>query len=400
MEPINSEDLSVETSKLPKDSLAWRVFFVYLLLAIFLIVGINIILFLNRSEILGPQSLIISISALFFLFLLTVFAFLVFIRKLLKPLNLLISNIQTFLDGNWEQRFYHESNDELGLLTEQFNTLAEEITSLYITVEANQLEKLKSIQSVSTDHPTNIINSNLLSLDFFGDLSQAISLDTNLNDFLEIIYRHLSISLGEIRLILSLFDSNTINEPATFYFAPFERLDHIPMDVSRELISTIRSQKKSIIIGHNLSNQIIERENDHSITPVESWLGIPIPLGEDIIGALAIEDTKHLHNFSDQHLKLLQAIGSLLITQLKKEKYQQLDDVLERNHKINAITQKMRSARGTDNLLMITVKELQHALHAEKAQILIKPSANSDEFEKLVTKKSDGGNGFNRSSAP
>ena len=116
----------------PQESLRWKVFLVYLGASLGIILGLNGILIINNNRLFGNQSFLVGLVLVGIIYLLLAAIFWLILKKILSPLSELIRNIQFFLEGNWEQRFYLQNNDEAGILAEQFNVIVDEMVNLYV----------------------------------------------------------------------------------------------------------------------------------------------------------------------------------------------------------------------------------------------------------------------------
>jgi hypothetical protein len=141
--PENKHSNSVKQ----KESIRWKIFLVYLGASLGMILGLNGILIINNNRLLGNQSFLVGIALIGIVYIILAIIFWLLIKKILSPLNELISNIQVFLEGNWEQRAYLENNDEVGILADQFNIIVDEMVNLYVAQEkATPEEELVSPQ--------------------------------------------------------------------------------------------------------------------------------------------------------------------------------------------------------------------------------------------------------------
>ncbi len=117
----------------PRDSLKWKIFIIYLISSLGMILGLNGILIINNNRLFGNQSFLFGIILIALTYILLAILFWFLIKKILSPLNELIHSLQVFLEGNWEQRIYLQNNDETGILAEQFNDILDELVDIYVT---------------------------------------------------------------------------------------------------------------------------------------------------------------------------------------------------------------------------------------------------------------------------
>lgn len=71
-------------------------------------------------------------------------------QRLLQPIQTLTETAQDFAQGDWNQRVPVNRNDELGMLSYSFNQLADEISSLYRSMEMQVRERTRELQTRSS----------------------------------------------------------------------------------------------------------------------------------------------------------------------------------------------------------------------------------------------------------
>ena len=58
----------------------------------------------------------------------------------------------------------------------------------------------------------------------------------------------------------------------------------------------------------------------HQGVPAASYLGVPIPVGDEIIGVLSVQSTEHENSFNENDLRLLSTIAASVGVALRKAK--------------------------------------------------------------------------------
>jgi nitrate/nitrite-specific signal transduction histidine kinase len=71
-------------------------------------------------------------------------------QRLLQPIQTLTETAQAFAHGDWNQRVPVSRNDELGMLSYSFNQLADEISSLYRSMEIQVRERTRELETRSS----------------------------------------------------------------------------------------------------------------------------------------------------------------------------------------------------------------------------------------------------------
>ena len=96
------------------------------------------------SSLLPTSILVMSLTVVFIVILI-----LVVIRRITNPLQELAQVTQEFSHGNWSSRSTFQSNDEIGALSTSFNQMADDLSSLYTSMESQVEERTRQMIATS-----------------------------------------------------------------------------------------------------------------------------------------------------------------------------------------------------------------------------------------------------------
>jgi len=104
--------------------------------------------------------------------------------------------------------------------------------------------------------------------------------------------------------------------------------------------------------------------------PAKSWLGVPLIVANETIGAMVVQDLENEYRFDEDDQLLLSTLGSQVAVAIRNARlldgmYQQA----ERERKLYEITNRIRSATDMKSILDITTRELRKALGARGSRI-------------------------------
>lgn len=68
-------------------------------------------------------------------------------QRLLRPMVDLSETVRSFAEGNWEQRAPVERSDEVGLLAHSFNSMADELTQMYHSLESQVEQRTREVRT-------------------------------------------------------------------------------------------------------------------------------------------------------------------------------------------------------------------------------------------------------------
>jgi len=143
-----------------------------------------VVLTVNENNITSTSNLIGELIVLmtFIMLLVMVPLCYMFIRKILKPMNVLVENTVEISKGNLSVINEIKSNDEIGKLSRSFNSMTENIKSLVFDVK-KVTEELLHINTVTGTAQRNIVTG----MEIITENTQLVSNDTDkLNDVINI----------------------------------------------------------------------------------------------------------------------------------------------------------------------------------------------------------------------
>jgi GAF domain-containing protein len=101
-----------------------------------------------------------------------------------------------------------------------------------------------------------------------------------------------------------------------------------------------------------------------------SWLGVPLLIGDDIIGVLVVQDFENEQRYGDDDAALLTTLASQVATALQTAQLmEQVQRSARRERLIHEITSKVRQAPNFKAILETTARELRRSLNVSSASI-------------------------------
>ena len=113
----------------------------------------------------------------------------------------------------------------------------------------------------------------------------------------------------------------------------------------------------------------------------QSWLGVPLMTGEDILGVIVVQDFEREERFSEDDAALMTTIASQVATALQNAQLmEQIQRTARRERLIHEIASKLRRAPDMKSILSTTARELNRAFNATSTSIQLKSQGTkSDE---------------------
>ncbi|NTV35717.1 MAG: GAF domain-containing protein, partial [Anaerolineaceae bacterium] len=155
-------------------------------------------------------------------------------------------------------------------------------------------------------------------LQTLASFSEAISAETVLDDLYKTLHKKVTETVGEdIGFILAMFNSRTEMIEIPVIFDNNETLKIDPFPLGEGLTSYVIKTGKSLLLSNDVENAAKELGAKIVGKPAKSWLGVPLVIGGDVIGAVIIQDTQKEERFSESDLALFNTLAPQIATSIR-----------------------------------------------------------------------------------
>jgi GAF domain-containing protein len=101
-----------------------------------------------------------------------------------------------------------------------------------------------------------------------------------------------------------------------------------------------------------------------------AYLGVPLMIGNQIIGTIAVQSYDNPHAFSNHHLDLMSAIGNQVAVAIENARlFHQEQERATQERLVRTITDKVRRSGDTKSIMRIALEELSNVLDANVSTI-------------------------------
>jgi len=108
-----------------------------------------------------------------------------------------------------------------------------------------------------------------------------------------------------------------------------------------------------------------------------SQLAVPLRAGEQVIGALDVQDTG-LYAFSEDDIAVLETLADQLAVAVQNARsYEEAVRRAEREQKVLEISSRIRSSADIDSMLQTAVREIRQAIGAKRAAIRLSSASSA-----------------------
>ena len=162
------------------------------------------------------------------------------------------------------------------------------------------------------------LQEHVTELEILTNLSKAISSETDLHQLLDRLHSQIQSVMGsDLGFFVALYNSRTNLVEFPYTYENGEVLDLGPLALGEGLTSYIIRNKKPLMIVRNTRQVAAQLGSVIHGTPAKSWLGVPLMIGGEAVGALVVQDGEREERFTENDLKLLTVLGPQIATSIR-----------------------------------------------------------------------------------
>lgn len=221
------------------------------------------------------------------------------------------------------------------------------IVSLAETIP-HTLENIKAVRATQ---------QRLRELEAISDTSQLISASNNLQDLYEVLHKQIKETIGEVSFAIGLYDaeSQTISVPYLYDTDSVRQIEPFPL--GEGLISILIRTRQPLMLVDDTERRARALGAKFVGKSAKSWLGCPLVIGGEPVGAIIVQDLEKENRFTQDDLRFLTslsaqvggAINNTRLLENTRRRALQLQTVAE-------ISREVSSSLIVDNLLRQAVQ--------------------------------------------
>lgn len=207
-------------------------------------------------------------------------------------------------------------------------------------------------------------------------IGQATAVETNLTDLYHKIHQVINDVIGDVNFMIAIYraEQNQIEIPYAFEEGQYLQIDPFPL--GEGLTSILIRTRQALMIVEDTVNKARALGAKIAGTPAKSWLGAPLVVGGDIIGAMIVQDLENEHRFNDDDKRLLSALAAQIAVAIRNVSL--IEDMRaqsDRERLLFNITSQIRRSTDIPAILKTTATEVGKSLGVRRATIEINPRA-------------------------
>lgn len=210
-------------------------------------------------------------------------------------------------------------------------------------------------------------------LQILNSLSQVIATELELSRLFQSVHQQVSQLFGNTGFYIALYEPRTDTISFPYLYEEGELLSVDPIPLGEGLTSHIIRDREPLLLVQDTERRAIELGAKNIGKFAKSWLGVPLMIGEEVIGVMTVQDIDRENAFSEDDAQLFLTLASQvsvairnarLVTSIRRRADQQ--------RLLFELTEKIRRSVDTETILATTADELARVLGARRAEIRLK----------------------------
>jgi GAF domain-containing protein/HAMP domain-containing protein len=205
-------------------------------------------------------------------------------------------------------------------------------------------------------------------LEVLNRISQAVSQMLQLKSLYRVVHVQINQVLGDTDMMVVLYEEETDDLHFAYVSEAGELKELEPIPLGDDPTSTVVTSRQPILLLPD-SIQLVQPPIGSKETP-RSWLGVPMLVGDQVIGVIIVKDPEREERYSEEDVALLSTIASQVATAIQNMRLiDQVQRTARRERLIHEITSKVRRSQSVRSVLETTAREVGKALQVGRAAV-------------------------------
>jgi transcriptional regulator with GAF, ATPase, and Fis domain len=230
-----------------------------------------------------------------------------------------------------------------------------------IDLASNYLQRVKSLENME---------SRLNRLEVLDSISQAISYETDIEKLYTVIHEQITSVMGDVNLIIATYEKETNTIEIPYAFEENHVISIHPFELGDGLTSILIKTRKPLLLVEDTERKAMELGAKVVGAPAKSWLGVPLLLGGEPIGAIIVQDLENEYRFDEEDQKVLTSIASPVAVTLRNARLiHNASTKASFEQEAIEISNMLWSATDVESIMQTALEQLGKKLHASKGVI-------------------------------
>jgi PAS domain S-box-containing protein len=251
----------------------------------------------------------------------------------------------------------------------KFTADEERIAQLYASQGASTLDNARLFAETQ---------QRLTELGAINNISQALATQLALEPLLKLVGDQVFSIFGVRNGFVALYDSQTRMMEFPYFLEAGQVQTVLPRPLGQGLTSVVINTRRPLLINHNADQRTAELGAYQQGAPARSWLGVPIPSGDNVIGVLSVQDTEREGLFGEADIRLLSTIAANAGVAIRNARlFQETELRAEQLATINEISRDLAAQLDVQSLSERLVDRLRTAFNTENAYLAVYDQASN-----------------------
>ena len=163
-----------------------------------------------------------------------------------------------------------------------------------------------SIEKVKTNRA---IQQRLREMESIATIGQAVSAVADLNDLYKTIHQQIRETIGDVFFLIALYNAptNTIQIPYRYEDGRVDTIESFPL--GEGLTSIVLRERQPLMIVEDTERQATALGAKVVGKSAKSWLGCPLIMANEAIGAIVVQDAEKENRFNNDDLRFLMSLS-------------------------------------------------------------------------------------------
>jgi HAMP domain-containing protein len=285
-------------------------------------------------------------------------------NQLLRPLGTLSQAAAQLASGDWDSRVEADRDDEIGALAFNFNTMAEELTTVYRSLESRVDERTRQIRTAS-------------------EVARAVISTPSLEDLLRRAVNLLQQQFNYDHVSIFLLDDDrrfAILRAATGELGDALRAQgyNIPIEPSN-MIGWVAQNNQPRLISDVKPEQVSDRGD--LLASTRSELAVPLQIAGRVLGAINVQSFAP-DAFRAQDIELLQTLSDQLSAAIQNARLAQRSaSAADRARLVSRVTAELSAPLEFHEVMERAARAVQHGLGNPEVLIKVKQAQTGVRLE-------------------
>ncbi len=221
-----------------------------------------------------------------------------------------------------------------------------------------------------------IMEKRLTSLQTLSAISQAVSVQTDLNELYAVIHNEVRKLMGEVSFFIAIYEltENLIQVPYLFEMGAQQPRQLPAFALGEGMTSIVINTRQPLMLVEDTERRSLEMGAKLVGAPAKSWLGVPLLVAGEVTGAIVIQDLYQERRFDEDDLRLMVTLAAQVAVTVRNARLlEKTHHQAERERILNEITSQIRASSDAQTILQTTTREVARMLGARRARLVLSP---------------------------